>query len=141
MSHDDFSDIRGVIAGFGSLGGMGADAHHSAQQSRAADGSGIEYKMHCDNCGAPANVTVTWDEFIYGVARQVPPGWKYSSEHGALYPNVGCPVCRALLMLTLYPDECARHLKAGEQEGRVSAAYIQNALNALRARAQGHRGG
>lgn len=137
---DDFSDIRGVLAGFGCLGGMGADAHHTAQQRRAEDGTGMTFTVPCDNCGQPNEITVNWDELIYGAARQVPPGWKYEPRFGAIHPNVGCRSCRGLLLITLFPDECARHLKAGEAEGKVTGAYIQNAVNTLKARSQGFRG-
>lgn len=133
MSEEDFRDVRGSLGGHGCLGGAGAEEHYKARASVKDDGIG--YTVHCDNCGQPNIVTPSWDELIYVANKQIPPHWKYEPAHVAVHPNVGCQMCRAVLLLLIKPDEASRQLKAGEHAGKVGRAYIVQASQRIAQRA------
>jgi hypothetical protein len=130
MRHPDFADVDLGQFGFGALGGAGADEHHQAHSRLDSSGQGVWYTVHCDNCGQSNGILVSWNEFVYGANRLVPPGWQHEPAVGGMHPNVGCQQCRAVLLVTFTPDECQRQIKAGImanqiQEGQVAAMSQQ----------------
>lgn len=137
MSDDPFADVRGSLstAGFGALGGAGAELHHSVKVARASDKSGMNYQCDCDNCGQTNVLTVSWDEFIIGSQGLVPAHWVYEQAHGGIRPNVGCRRCKSVLMLIFRPDECGRQVKAGVMARDIDEGYVARAIQNVRARA------
>lgn len=134
---DDFSDVRHQLSGFGMLGGAGAEEHYSARTKMQPDG--MAFHVYCDRCGATNDLIISWDEFIYGMNRAMPPGWTHDRRHGGLVPNAGCYNCRDHLMVQLTPDECQRHLKAGEQANHVTRGRIQQLSQQIQQQMAGYR--
>lgn len=139
MSEEDhFADVRGQLQGnMGCLAGEGVDAHYSAPE-KLTD-SGVGYQVGCDNCGHRHFIVVTWDEFIYGLNRMIPPKWGFSQQVGAFHPNTGCRQCQAMIPLFIRPDECSRQIKAGVMANKLTQEYLGKASQALRQRAAQHR--
>jgi hypothetical protein len=132
MSQDHFADMRGFLnsQGFGALGGDGAEAHHGFKSSVTPEG--VQFQVACDNCGIPNGITPTWSELVYGMCGMEAPGWKFSQRYGGFHPNAGCRSCNALIMLIFTPQECARHLKAGEAARYVTAQQVGQLAQRLR---------
>jgi len=141
-NEDPFSDVRNDVRGrgFGALDGDAAHTHHTARVERAKDGSGMAYLVSCDNCGTQNAMTVTWDEFLYGMHGVTAPQWVYDPAAGGFYPNVGCVYCRALNKVVFTPDECSRQVKAGVAARSISDAYVASARTKLAAAAAAQRG-
>jgi hypothetical protein len=140
MSEEDpFADVRGDIRGnLGIMEGLGASDHYAARER--VTGAGVAYMIHCDNCGQPAEVEVTWNEFIYGMNRLLPPNWRHEAKFGGFHPNMGCRTCGALLLMILKPDECARQLKAGTMANKVTEEQVRSANQQLRQQLLAHQG-
>jgi hypothetical protein len=125
MSDEDFRDVRSELAGYGVLGGLGAEAQHKVTMARTEDGSGMSATLPCAVCGQPCKIDIGWQEFVYGMNGALPPGWVYNQEHGGMQPHVGCRSCSRALGVVFTPDECARYVKAGVSAGKLNPADVQ----------------
>lgn len=134
--HSEFADVDLSQFGFGALGGAGAEEHHQARSRLDPRGGGVWYQVPCDNCGHPNGILVSWNEFVYGANRLIPPNWAHEPSVGAMHPNVGCTQCRAVLLVTFTPDECQRQLKAGVMANQVNEAQVSAMSQQLAQRAQ-----
>lgn len=137
MQHRDpnFRDVDLSQFGFGALGGAGAEEHYQARAT--LDPNGVWYQAPCDNCGQPNGILINWNEFVYSANRLLPPGWQ--PHAGGMHPNVGCQQCRALMLLTITPDEAQRQLKAGVMANFVQEAQVAAMSQQLAQRSHGIR--
>lgn len=134
--HPEFQDVDLSSFGFGALGGQGADEHHQAKARLDNQRQGVWYTVNCDNCGQPNGILVSWDEFVYGANRLVPPGWVHEPAIGGMHPNVGCNQCRAILLVAITPDECQRQIKAGVMANHIQEQQVAAMSQTLAQRAQ-----
>lgn len=122
---DHFSDVGELSdeSGFGSLGGIGTDAHFSARAGTVDQGT--TYQVNCDNCGGRNSILIEWTELIVVAHGKLPNNWKYAN--GRLYPDVGCAHngCNFLCTVQLTPDEAKRLLNAAVNAGKVKPQQIQ----------------
>ena len=118
MNDDDVE-----VKGYGSLGGEGVDHLNSVRSSVAAEG--VQNKMRCGRCGKGLLVTIPWSELIWMSMRQRPinGSWRYEGFSGTFMPNVTC-TCGEPVALGITPDECGRHLRAGEAAGKITAEQV-----------------
>lgn len=137
MRHPDFQDVDESMlrGGFGVLGGDGATEHHQAREKMVDQG--IQYTMHCDNCGQPNNVIVDWAEFVFVNMKFAPPGWRAEPSLGGFHPNLGCASCRSLLVFIITPDEGQRQVQRGVHANRVNPNEVQTLRNQIAQRARG----
>ncbi len=119
MAKDDFNPH-----GYGSLGGVGAEGFEEIKTSVAKDGSGVEFIVPCNGCARETAVTVEWGELILMAHKRQPPQWTVEAAVGAFMPLVACR-CGARVPLGITPDECVRHVKAGEANGKISPQQVQ----------------
>lgn len=120
-----FSDVPELVSEnerFGLFQGDGTDNHFQVQQSPTR--AGVDYKVHCDNCGTPNVITVDWNELIFIGSSRLPPGWHY--DNGRMYPNVGCANgnCNYICSIQITPDEAAKHVHAALQAQVVSPQHV-----------------
>lgn len=125
-----FSDVQELVqedatGGFGALGGLGAANHYSVNGRLAQDGSGMQFTVVCDNCGAKNNVTISWQELIIVGHARKPNGWTY--QNGRLYPETGCANsgCGYLTTVQLTPDEAGKYVKSGVAAGKLDPRQVQ----------------
>jgi hypothetical protein len=118
----DVPELGGEDDQFGSLAGGGTSNHFGTQTSNAREG--MQYKVHCDNCGTPNLITVNWQELIIVGSGMVPPGWKY--ENGRLFPNLGCANgnCGFICTVNITPDEASRHVNAAIQAQVINSDFV-----------------
>lgn len=132
MSEDYFADMRGQLNNsYGSLGGEGADEMDQVVV-KPLDRAGVHYAARCHFCGQKNQIDLTWPEIAYVAQGQQPEQWVYDAARGAMRPNIGCCKCHVVMMFLVTPDECMRHLHAGEAAGYLQPGYV----NALRQRLQ-----
>lgn len=136
--HPDFADAADDIRGFGALGGAGAEGHYTVKTNMNPDGSGMVFRLQCDNCGQPNEVLVDWGEFVFGMNGACPPNWR-AHEMGGFHPNAGCRTCQYILLFLVTPDECARHIKSGIMAGRVSQQDVQQLSQQIAQQRAAHR--
>lgn len=147
LDDPNFADVRSAseITGYGSLGGEAVAAHHRVVAKMAPDGSGMTFQCFCQDCGLPIQLTVSWDELIYGAVNQVPVDphtkrpWVYQPQHGGFTPDIGCRRCKRALMVLLYPDECVRHIRSGQAAGKIQPGYAERMMQMLRSRGGGYQ--
>lgn len=140
---DHFADVRGSkdFRGFGMLEGEALGDLERVTETPVPQG--VVFRLHCQQCGAPAEVLVSWQEFVMGAAEQVPFSralnrqWTY--DRGMFLAPHGCGNCKRVLM-GVTPDECRRHLGKAEQKGYIKPGYAQAAVAQLRQRAGQYQG-
>lgn len=118
MNDDDVE-----VKGYGSLGGEGVEHLNSVKSSVAAEG--VQNKMRCGRCGKGLLVTIPWSELIW-MGKRMPPvngSWRYEGFSGTFMPNITC-TCGEPVALGITPDECVRHLRAGEHAGKITGAQV-----------------
>jgi hypothetical protein len=126
MSNDD-----DIPAGYGSLGGSGAEHHDTVKTKIGAEG--VENRLRCDRCGRPLLVTIPWVELIF-LSQGVPPpngAWKHEGHNGVFMPNQQAPCCRDDIRLGITPDECTRHIKSAIAAGKITAQAVQSYLQQI----------
>jgi len=132
QGQDDFSDVRNSpeLRSYGSLGGEGTGELDKVTESFAPDGSGMVFRVHCQFCGVPAAITVSWDEFIFGANKHIPVDpetrqpWTANPARGGFMPPIAC-ACKRPVQIVITPQECQRHLRNGQDANRVSADYVR----------------
>lgn len=125
----DVPELAGEDTRFGVFSGDGTSNHFSVQSSNAQEG--VQYKVHCDNCGTPNVITVDWRELIILGSSRLPQGWRY--EGGRMYPNVGCANgnCNYICAMQITPDEAARHVHAAVQAQVITGEQVAQVRHQL----------
>jgi len=133
MSDDPFADIRQDLSGFGVLGGEAVQVLESAPSKATA--TGVEYLVHCEECGLRHRITVSWQELANGAVGVECPTLRYDRQTMMWAPHYGCTSCRSQLPLRITREECMRFLKAGKEAHRYDSKQMDAYVKSLAAQA------
>lgn len=147
MQQDEFGDVRNApeLKSYGSLAGEATMEFDKVSESYSADGMGVDFRAHCQQCGVPSRIQVTWDEFIMGMNKHIPVDpatrqqWIPNPQRGGFMPPVVCQSCHAPVQIVITPQECGRHLRNGRDANRVSEGYIRQRSAQLAQALQGYQ--
>lgn len=135
---DEFADVRNSrdVRSFGMLEGEAVGDLERVTEK--ATPQGVLFRLRCQQCGAPNDVFVSWQEMIMGAAEQIPFSRQLSRQwthgYGMFLAPQGCTNCKRVLM-GVTPDECWRHLGSAEKKGFLQRGYAQAAVAQLQQRA------
>ena len=147
MGTDEFNDVRNSpeVRGYGSLAGEATTKFDKVGESYSPDGSGMVFEVHCQHCGIPAAISVTWDEFIMGMSKHLPldpetnEQWIANPQRGGFMPPVRCLSCQRPVQIIITPQECQRHLRNGQDANRVNPQYVRQRMGQLAQSGQGYQ--
>lgn len=131
-----FDDVRDEISNLsGIFGGDGYQAQQNVSTKMAP--SGYVYTFRCQGCNCSLSVLVTWDEFLFVMARKKPVDsstgkeWIYDPNRGGVYPPAVHSACETPVPLLITAQEAAQRVDSGMQARKLSPQYVQNAMQKL----------
>lgn len=134
-NREHFEDVQDELDGLsGIFGGDGLQSMQRVGAKMSPDGSGYIYSMRCQGCGTNLNVGVTWDEFIYCMARKKPVDpttgreWVYDQARGGVYPPGHTTCCHSPVPMLLTAQEAAQRVEGGLHARKLALPYVQQMM-------------